>query len=157
MMTRRVLLGTGAVVAGGAGLLGAAQITHRLDDAARLVGLDPKPEPDPRDAQIVRQAARDQADVTASAEALHEARPELGLAAVVALCTEQLTAVGGTTATTDLARGPASVGQLADLLKTASAARAAQANEAFSPELIRVLASMSAGLAQCERRVRRLA
>lgn len=157
MMTRRVLLGTGAVVAGGAGLLGAAQITHRLDDAARLVGLDPKPEPEPRDAQIVRQAARDQADVTASAEALHEARPELRLAAVVALCTEQLTAVGGTTATTDLARGPASAGQLADLLKTASAARASQANDAFSPELIRVLASMSAGLAQCERRVRRLA
>lgn len=157
MMTRRVLLGTGAVVAGGAGLLGAAQITHRLDDAARLVGLSPKPEPDPKDAKIVRQSGRDQAVVTAAAQALHEAQPKLRLEAVVALCSEQLVAIGGSTATTDLAQAPASADELADLLRTSSRACAARANEAFSPELIRVLASMSAGLAQCERHVRRLA
>ena len=157
MMTRRVLLGTGAVAAGVAGLLGAAQITHRLDDAARAVGLQPKPEPDPRDAQIVRHAARDHAALTAAAQALHEAQPKLRLAPVVALCTEQLAAVSGNTATTDLAQAPASADELAELFASASTARAAQADEAFSPELIRVLASMSAGLAQCERHVRGLA
>lgn len=157
MMTRRVLLGTGAVVAGGAGLLGAAKITHRLDDAARLVGLEPKPEPDPRDARIVREAARDQAALTAAAKALHEAQPELRLAPVVALCAEQLQAVGGSTASTDPAGSIASADELAELFASASTARAAQANEAFSPELVRVLASMSAGLAQCERHVRRRA
>lgn len=155
MMTRRVLLGAGAVVAGGAAALGAAKITHRLDDAARWVGLEPKPEPDPRDAQIVRAAARDQATVTAAAQALHDAQPSAALALVAAACGEQLRAVGGTPVAARTP--PASVGDLATLLAAASRRRADQAGEAFSPELVRVLASMSAGLAQCERRVRQLA
>ncbi|MFI5428113.1 hypothetical protein [Aeromicrobium sp. UC242_57] len=91
MMTRRVLLGTGAVVAGGAAALGAAQITHRLDDAARLVGLEPKPEPVPGDREIVRQAASDQAAVTATVEALDSAYPAWGLAPVAGICQQQPT------------------------------------------------------------------
>lgn len=157
MMTRRVLLGTGAVVAGGAALLGAAQITHRLDDAARLVGLEPKPEPVPRDDEIVRRAAREQAVVAATTVAVHEKYPSLGLAPIVAICAEQLKAVGGSDAGTDLAALPenqaTAVELLTTTLSTASASRATAAGQAFSPELVRVLASMSAGLAQCARRV----
>lgn len=157
MMTRRVLLGTGAVVAGGAAALGAAQITHRLDDAARLVGLEPKPEPVPRDREIVRQAASGQAVVTATVEALGSAYPAWALAPIAAICQQQLEAVGGSTASTDLAALPTDQGAaltlLRSTLRTASRERAAAAQEAYSPELVRVLASMSAGLAQCERQV----
>lgn len=152
MMTRRVLLGTGAVVAGGAAVLGAAQITHRLDDAARLVGLEPKPEPDPRDDEIVRAASKDQAVVAATVAIMHEDDPSLGLAPIAAICQEQLTAIGGNTATTDLASVPKSTSALVAMLDGASQDRARAAGEAFSPELVRVLASMSAGLAQCARK-----
>lgn len=153
MMTRRVLLGTGAVVAGGAAALGAAQITHRLDDAARLVGLEPKPEPDPRDDEIVRATAADQATLAATVTLMHQANPALGLAPVAAICQEQLKAVGGNTATTDLASVPRSTSALVAMLDGASKDRARAAGEAFSPELVRVLASMSAGLAQCAKKV----
>lgn len=157
MMSRRVLIGTGALVAGGAAVIGAAQITHKLDDAARLVGLEPKPEPDPRDSDIVRETSSDQAAVTATAVAIHAKFPALDLSDIVAICEEQLRAVGGTTAATDIAALPvqqsAAVQLLATMLSTSSKARATAAGEAFSPELVRVLASMSAGLAQSARQV----
>lgn len=153
MMTRRVLLGTGAVVAGGAAVLGAAQITHRLDDAARLVGLEPKPEPDPRDDEIVRETAADQAKVAAAVTLMHRADPSLRLAPIVDICEQQLRAVSNDTVGVDVVELPESPAALAALLTKASQVRAAAAAEAFSPELVRVLASMSAGLAQCARKV----
>lgn len=161
MMSRRVLLATGAVVAGAAAALGAAQITHTLDDAARFVGLEPKPEPDPADTTIVRKAASDQAALTALLDAAHATFATLGLAPVVAICFEQLKAVGGNTATIDIGAIPATqtatVALLATQLTTVAGAHADAAQAAFSPELVRVLASMSAGLTQCVRYVKELA
>lgn len=158
MITRRAFLGTGAVVAGGAAVLGAAELTHTLDDVARTVGIDPKPEPDPGDDRIVRAAATDLAALVAMVEATASRHPGLALADFEAVGREHLAAVGVRTATTDVAAVPrspsAAVKALATAYARASAARAAQADEAFSPDLTRVLASMSAGLAQCAVAVR---
>ncbi|MCW2770557.1 MAG: hypothetical protein JWR27_1990 [Aeromicrobium sp.] len=153
MISRRVLLGTGAVVAGVAAALGAAEATHVLDDAAPALGVDPKPEPDPQDDRIVRAAARDQAALLAMIEATAARHPGLELAPFEAIGREHLAAVGGSTATTDVGRVPESARAAVTTLRTAydkqSRARAAQAAAAVSPALVRVLASMSVGLAQC--------
>jgi hypothetical protein len=155
MMSRRVLLGTGAVVVGSAGLLTVAQFTHRLDDVADAVGLRPKPEADPADDRLLRAAANDMAALTALVEATATRHPSLGLAALVPLAREQLKALGGTTASTDIAAPPedpvAALAAVEQACRTASSARAAQAVRANSPELVLVLASISAGLAQCAR------
>ncbi|MRJ76933.1 hypothetical protein GEV29_10320 [Aeromicrobium sp. SMF47] len=152
MISRRVLLGTGAAVAGGAALVGVAHVTHVLDDAADLVGLDPKPEPDPEDDRLVRRAASGAATLLAMVEATAATHRSLALAPFEALVREQLTAVGGTTAATDVAAPPAGAGaalaQLEKAFRAAAKARAADALRSFSPDLTRVLASMSAGLAQ---------
>ncbi|MET0953896.1 MAG: hypothetical protein ABWX57_11445 [Aeromicrobium sp.] len=159
MMTRRVLLGTGAVVVGAAGLVTAAELTHRLDDVARAVGLDPKPEPDPADDRLLRAAATDMAALVALVEAIAAKHPGLELSPLVAVGREQLDALGGSTAATDIA-GPAGDAAtartaLVEAYRTAASARAAQALRATSPELVQVLASMSAGLAQCGRAAER--
>ncbi|MET0954005.1 MAG: hypothetical protein ABWX57_11995 [Aeromicrobium sp.] len=153
MISRRVLLGTGAAVAGAAAVVGVAEATHVLDDAARAVGIEPKPQPDPRDDRIVRTAAQDLAVLLATVEATAARHPTLELADFEAIGREHLAALGGSTAATDPARVPGSAGAAVTALRKAyvqqSRARAAQAVEAFSPALVRVLASMSAGLAQC--------
>lgn len=160
MMSRRVLLGTGAVVAGGAAAVGAAQITHTLDGAARLVGLEPKPEPDPADTVIVHEAANEQAALTALVDVAHSTFPGLDFAPIAAICHEQLEAVGGSTANTDITELPtsqaAAVALVSTQLAAVAGAHADAAQAAFSPELVRVLASMSAGLTQCARHVRGL-
>jgi hypothetical protein len=159
VISRRVLLGTGAVVVATGGLLTAAERTHRLDDIADAVGLDPKPLPDPADTRIVRRAADESAVLLATAEATASAHPAVELAPVVAIVREQLAAVGGASAATAPAPSPdapAAVAALAQALSSAADRRASDANRAGSPALVRVLASMAAGHAQTARTVRRL-
>jgi hypothetical protein len=159
-MTRRVLLGSGAAVVVTAGALTALELTHRLDDAASAVGLDPKPLPDPADSRILRDAADGTAALVAATEATAAAHPGLELAPFVAIVRQQLDALGGTTAATDVAPAPAepaaALESLVDAYSLATTQRAADAGAAFSPALVRVLASMSAGHAQCARQLRRL-
>ncbi len=154
-MTRRVLLGTAAGVAAGAALVGGARLTGRLDDVADAVGLDPKPEPDPRDTRLVRRAARAAAGLVAAVEATASRHPDLAtaLAPLAIIGREQVAAVdGGPTATTDPITPPEApdeaVRALETLCSTSSTERAADCGTAVSPDLARVLASMSAGLAQ---------
>jgi hypothetical protein len=160
-MTRRVLLGTGALVVVGAGALTVADLTHRLDDVAEAVGLDPKPLPDPGDARLLRAAAGDMAAVVALADATAALHPTLDLAPLVVIGREQLDALGGSTAATDVAPAApdaaAALAALVEAYRTASTARAAESVRAVSPELVRVLAAMSAGLAQCARTAERRA
>lgn len=152
VISRRVLLGTGAAVVGGAALVGVAHVTHVLDDAADLVGLEPKPEPDPEDERLVRRAASGAATLLAMVEATAAAHDALALAPLETLVREQMTAVGGSGAATDVAAPPGdaagALSQLEKAFRTASKERAADALRSFSPDLTRVLASMSAGLAQ---------
>lgn len=159
-MTRRVLLGTGAAVVVSAGALAAAEVTHRLDDVAEAVGIEPTPLPDPEDSRILRRASTGTATLLAMSEATASAYPGLALADVEVITREQLTALGGTTAATDVAAPPAGQGAaltaLEDAYALAATQRATDAGAAFSPALVRVLASMSAGHAQTARRLRRL-
>ncbi|MCW2839396.1 MAG: hypothetical protein JWR55_879 [Aeromicrobium sp.] len=159
-MTRRVLLGTGAAVVVSAGALAAAGLTHRLDDVAEAVGIEPTPLPDPEDSRILRRASKATAALLASLEATAAAHPDLALADLEVIGREQLTALGGTTAATDVAAPPADQGAaltaLEDAYGLAATQRATDAGEAFSPALVRVLASMSAGHVQTARQLRRL-
>lgn len=151
MISRRVFLGTGAVVAGGAAFLGVANATHTLDDAARALGVEPKPEPDPQDDRIVRRAARDLGALLATVRATADRHPDLELSRLEKIGREHVASVGGREAAPPTV--PTSQGKAVEALErayaAASRARAAEAQQAFSPDLTRVLASMAAGLAQC--------
>lgn len=139
------------------GVLGGAHATHRLDDLADAVGIEPKPQSDPADDRLLRSAATAQAGLLATVEATAARHPSLALAPFVAIGREQLDALGGSTASTDVAAVPddaaAALTALVAAYRTASTGRAADAVAATSPELVRVLASMSAGLFQCARTV----
>lgn len=157
MISRRVFLGTGAVVLAASGALAGAHATHRLDDLADAVGLEPKPQSDPADDRLLRSAATAQAALLSAVEATAARHTALQLAPFVAIGREQLDALGGSTAATDVAAVPedpaSALAALAAAYRTESTKRAADAVAATSPELARVLASMSAGLAQCARTV----
>jgi len=159
-MTRRVLLATGATVVVAGGALTVAELTGRLDDAADAVGLDPKPLPDPADTAIIQRAAAGAVALLATIEATAALHPSLALADFETIGREHVDAVGGTPTPGDGAPPPpepaAAVKALERAYDQASDARAADATEAFSADLVRVLASMSAGLAQCARAVRAL-
>lgn len=159
-MTRRVLLGTGAAVVVSAGALAVAEVTHRLDDVAEAVGIEPTPLPDPEDSRILRRASGETGTLLAMVEATAAAHPDLALADVEVIGREQLQALGGSTAATDVAAPPAEPGAaltvLEDAYTRAATQRASDAGDAFSPALVRVLASMSAGHAQTARQLRRL-
>ncbi len=139
------------------GLIGGAHATHRLDDLADAVGLKPKPQPDPADDRLLRSAATAQAALLAAVEATAARHTALELAQFVAIGREQLDALGGSTAATDITPPPddqaAALTALVTAYRSESSARAKQATAAASPELARVLASMSAGLFQCARTV----
>lgn len=158
-MTRRVLLGTGAAVVGGAAIIGGAQLTGRLDDVADAVGLDPKPEPDPRDNRLVGRAGASAAGLLATLEATVARHPTMALAPLIDLVREQATAVDGGSAA-DAAPVPETPEEasraLEALFSSAASDRATDCGRAVSPDLARVLASMSAGLAQAAVAVRGL-
>lgn len=124
---------------------------------AEAVGLEPKPQADPADDRLLASAATAQAALLATVEATAARHPTLALAPFVTIGREQLDALGGSTAATDVAPVPedaaAARAALATAYRTESTQRASGAVAATSPELARVLASMSAGLAQCARTV----
>jgi hypothetical protein len=158
-MTRRALIGTGAVVVGAGGLLVAGEATGRLDDVADAVGIDPKPQPDPDDTRLLRRAARATAGLQATVTATAQAHTELDLAGIAAVIGEQLAALGGAkmpTTTPAPSDRAAAVDGLVQALESARKDRARDAVAAGSPALVRVLASMSAGHAQSVRAVRSL-
>lgn len=140
---------------GAGGLLTVAHLTHRLDDVAEFVGIGPKPLPDPGDTRLVRRAARECTRLLATVEGAAAANPGAALAPVAAIVREQMVAVGGSPAAT-ASLAPVTLDALEKALSTAATRRAADADAAGSAALVRVLASMSAGHAQCARVVRSL-
>ncbi|WP_162891229.1 hypothetical protein [Aeromicrobium sp. A1-2] len=161
MISRRALLGTGAATAAAAAGLGIAAYAHQLDDLARLVGLEPKPEPDPGDDRLIVSAAADQNALLAIVEATAATHTGLRLARFVQISTEHAKAVGVAGRIPEVPIPPSDQAKAASALAaayaTAATARAADAGRASSPDLARVLASMSAGLDQCARAVGELA
>jgi hypothetical protein len=153
-MSRRTLLGSGLTVATVAAAVVAARAGGVLDDALRGVGVDPHPEPDPGDTRRLQRAATDQAVLVASVDATVGAHPELegDLNPLRVVADEQLVAVGGSLAATSVGPAPAdpkdATAELARLAFDSAEAREVDAVSAASPDVARVLASMSAGLSQ---------
>jgi hypothetical protein len=133
--------------------MGGAAFTHRLDDIARSVGIKPHPEPDPSDSKLLARVAADQNSLLAMVEATAGAHPTLRLDHYVSISTAHATAVGVAGSVPDVdtpSTNPATaVSALSSAYAKTARARAADAVEAVSPALVRVLASMSAGLFQC--------
>lgn len=132
-----------------------ADTTHQLDDAARSVGLKPRPRPVASDEELIAKVAREQNVLLAQIEAVAARHTGLarGLNPFAEIGQAQVKAVGGG----DKVPGaPAVDDDPAEAIRRlglayygASAARAKDADRAVSPDLARVLASMSAGLVQC--------
>lgn len=133
--------------------------THRLDDVARSIGLKPRAQPVASDDTLIAAVAQAQNVVLAEIEATVARHASFAgkLAPFATIGQEHVTAVGGSSIVPtakpvdgDPARA---IEALAKTLSHASAARRDDANAAVSPDLARVLSSMSAGLAQCSRAV----
>ncbi len=133
--------------------------THTFDDFARAVGLKPRPQSVTSDDTLIAAVAQAQNLVLAEVEATAAAHSSLAdkLAPIARIGQKHVTAVGGSSIVPtsepvddDPARALAA---LTTTLSRASADRRKDANAAVSPDLARVLSSMSAGLAQCSRAV----
>lgn len=156
-MSRRTLLTGGAVVAVGGTAAAIGRATGTLDDVLRDLGARPHPEPDPGDVRRTARAARDQALLVASIDAVrnrHRSRTA-DLTPLLAVAREQLTAVGGSTASVDIAApdpdARTAVTAVAGLAERTARSREADALVAVSPDLARLLASMAGGQAQLAR------
>ncbi len=155
MISRRALLGSGTAVAAVIGAGAIANASHRFDDLARGAGLKPRPRPVRGDDILIAEVARDQNVLLALIEAVIARHADLavGLGRFAQISQAQVEAVGGSQRV-PLAPGVSAdptqaVAKLSAAYATASAARAKDAGRAVSPDLARVLSSMSAGLAQC--------
>ena len=151
----------GAIALAGAVVVG--DLTHRLDDVADTVGIKPRPQPVASDDTLIAAVADKQDLVLAAIEATSAQHTDLadGLAPFAKIAQAHVTAVGGSltvpTAAPVDADPATAIKTLAQTLATASTERAKDANRAISPDLARVLSSMSAGLAQSARAVGGLA
>lgn len=133
---RSLLVGCTGVAVVGAGI-GGAVATHRLDDALRLVGVTPKPEPAPGDLRLTARARADaEALVTLAVTAQAPADVLVALTAQRDALPTTLPDASGVT------------GELAAACLAVADSRAADALTAVSTDLAQVLASMAAGLAQ---------
>jgi hypothetical protein len=157
MISRRTALQLGAVV-GGVGIGGfAAQQAGVLDDGLRAVGIRPHAEPDPKDVTLLRQAAAEQADLLVALDSVSKDDGS-ALAELRAVLNEQLAAVSDEPpATSSLGSGGLDFTSLAERAEAAAAARADGAMVAGSLAVVKVLATMSAGLEQVAVAARRLA
>lgn len=163
MISRRSLLGTGASAVVLAGAVVVADATHRLDYIARAVGIKPRAQSVTSDDTLIADVAEAQNAVLADVEAIAAQHPRLraDLDPFAKIAQEHVTAVGGSATVptgAPVSADPATaVAALATTFSEASKARSEDANKAVSPDLARVLSSMSAGLAQCARSVKSLA
>lgn len=154
-MSRRALLGAGAALVVAAGAVVAGERTGRLDDAADLVGLDPRRLPAESDDALLDRVVRDQVALVGTVWAVAEAWPELAdaLAPFVERGRRHLQVLGrGTGAEAgpgiDAETEADAVDQLIGLHEGAERDRARDAIEAVSGEFARNLAAISAGLGQ---------
>ncbi|OUZ07986.1 hypothetical protein BHE97_14905 [Aeromicrobium sp. PE09-221] len=127
------MLLAGGIAAGAVVALGA---TGRLDDVVRGVGVKPRPRPVDADISLVRAVLSDQQRVLAIA------RGTAGAEDIAEVLEQHIAQLGGTPTTT------AENGTLSAALSEAADHRAGDALAATSPDVVRVLASMAAGLDQ---------
>ena len=149
-----MVLGTGLTVATAAAVVGAARAGGVLDDGLRVLGAEPHPEPDPDDTRRLERAATAQAVLIAAMDATIGEHGDLesGLRPLRLVADEQLVAVGGRLDATSAGPAPTdpkvAAVELSRLAAESAEAREDDAVSAASPDVARVLASMSAGLSQ---------
>ena len=125
-----------------------------LDDGLRVLGAEPHPEPDPGDTRRLQRAATAQAVLIAAIDATIGQHGDLKskLRPLRLVADEQLVAVSGGLDATSAGPVPTdrqdAVAELSRLAAKSAEARADDAVSAASPDVARVLASMSAGLSQ---------
>jgi len=152
VISRRAVLGT-AVALGGVGVAGgAARRAGVLDDGLRAVGIRPHATPDPRDVQLLAEAANGQRTLVAQFDALVAGHDVTELAPLRAVLTEQLAAVSDNKDVIPIASSAddrdAALNAFARQVEEAASARRDGALSAGSLAVTQVLASMSAGLSQ---------
>lgn len=153
-MSRRTLLGTGLTAATAAAAIVAARAGGVLDDGLRALGAEPHPEPHPGDTRRLRRAATAQAALIAAIDATIGEHGDLksDLRPLRLVADEQLVAVGGRLDATSAGPRPKdprdAVAELSRLAAESARDREDDAVSAASPDVARVLASMSAGLSQ---------
>ena len=159
MISRRALLGTGAGALALTAAVGVGAATHRLDDLAGSIGIKPRPRPVASDETLIAAVAQAQNLVLARIELTTARHPDLttALAPIAKIGQEHVDSVGGPSgvpsAETVEADPARALKALEQTLDSASTARAKDSQRAVSPDLARVLSSMSAGLAQASRAV----
>ncbi len=163
MISRRATIQL-VVAAGGIGAAGvAAQRTRVLDDGLRAIGVRPHAEPDPHDVALLAEAAAGQAQLLAAWDALGDGEsPTSDGAALRAVLSQQLAAVSDQPSANPSPSKPqpgddTDVTAFAERVEATAAARADGALSAGSLAVVKVLASMAAGLEQVAVAVRRLA
>jgi len=161
VLSRRAALQLG-VVAGGVGVAGfATQRAGVLDDGLRAVGIRPHAEPDPHDVALLAEAAAGQAELLAVLDTVATAQNPTAVEDLRAVLREQLAAVSDDPSATPTAGAPAGVDAdftaFAERVEAMATARADGALSAGSLAVIKVLATMSAGLEQIGVAARRLA
>jgi hypothetical protein len=159
-MSRRAVLGTAAATLGGVGVAGvAAQRAGVLDDGLRALGLRPHAEPNPRDVQLLAEAAGGQRALLSHFDALVHKHQVEAITPLRPVLAEQLAAVadesGGSLGTSPISDDQEeALRAFADLVETTAGARHEGALASGSLAVTQVLASMAAGLGQVEVAVR---
>lgn len=150
MLSRRTALRLTGVV-GGLGVSGvAAQRAGVLDDGLRAVGIRPHAEPDPHDVALLTEAAAGQAELLAALEIVGGGDSSSIVANLRAVLREQLAAVSDDSSATPTAGAAAGADftTFAERVEGVAAARADGALSAGSLAVVKVLASLAAGLEQ---------
>jgi hypothetical protein len=154
VISRRAVLGSAAAAVGGIGAAGfAAQRLGVLDDALRAVGARPHAEPDPRDVQLLADAAAGQRSLLARFDALDRTHHVADIAPLRAVLAAQLAAVADETRSSVEVPAvaddkDAAVSSFAEDIESAATSRHNGALTAGSLAVTQVLASMAAGLGQ---------
>jgi hypothetical protein len=160
-MSRRTALGSVAAL-GGIGVIGMG--AHRigvLDEGLRAVGVRPHAEPDPRDVQLLAEAAAAQQTLIADLDALMRRHAVNGLDRLRTVLVEQRAAVSDRTETSGTATASndkdAALSEFSTKVAAAARARRDAALSSGSLAVTQVLAGMAAGLSQVERSVQAMA
>jgi hypothetical protein len=159
VLSRRVVLGS-ALAVGGLGVAATvARAAGVLDDALQAVGVRPHTEPDPRDVALLADAAQGQRELLALIGPLERQSDAAGLADLRRVLGEQLAAVSDDSKdpasayptvppTTLPADGDEALTAFAARVDAVARDRAEGALSAGSLAVMKVLASMAAGLDQ---------
>ncbi|MDQ3158354.1 MAG: hypothetical protein M3Q98_16805 [Actinomycetota bacterium] len=154
VISRRALLGTGAGVVALAGAAIYGDRSHRLDDVARKIGLDPKRLPAESDEKLIRKVQNDQSILLMWTQAV--AAKQSGLTKVleplIANAEAQLADLGGAAANIDIDDPPEAARAALDSVVTMhdqeAEKRAEDSLQAVSGHFAQVLASISVSLSQ---------